>query len=351
MNLEQTALMPSEPKPIVILGSGAIVRHAHLPAYRIAGFEVAAVYDQNQETARSLAKDFGIELVHKDLRRATDYDPAGNVFDLAVPAIAIPEILEKLPNGSFVLIQKPMGENLEQARHIEEICRTKNIRAAVNFQLRYAPYMMALRSALRQSLIGDILEVDCKVTVHMPWEQWDFLRHAPRMEIVYHSIHYLDFVRCILGEPRGVKANTIQHPLSADLHSSRSAAILDYGPMQRAQIVTYHGHRWGPLHQESSFRIEGTEGCAIVQMGLNLDYPKGGEDQLSIWTRDSRTWVEVPPRGSWFPHAFIGTMASVQRWHEDPTQVPETAISDAINTMRLVEACYLSSEEPGTAIP
>lgn len=351
MKLNQRPPMPTKPKSIVILGSGSIVRHAHLPAYRLAGFEVSAVYDRSPETAHSLASEFGIARVHEDLKIAADYDPAETIFDLAVPAVAIPEILEALPEDSFALIQKPLGENLEQAERIVRMCNEKNIRAAVNFQLRYAPYMIALREALRQGLIGEILEVDCKVTVHMPWELWEFLKTAPRMEIVYHSIHYLDFIRCLVGEPRGVKANTIRHPMSADLHSSRSAMILDYGAMKRAQVVTYHGHRWGPEHQESSFRIEGTEGCVIVQMGLNLNYPDGGQDRLSLWTRESKSWVDVPLEGSWFPHAFIGTMASVQRWSEDALRVPETAVVDAVNSMRLVEACYRSSEDPGMPIP
>ncbi len=39
--------MPKHHRPIFIIGAGGIVNDAHLPAYRIAGFEVAGIYDIN----------------------------------------------------------------------------------------------------------------------------------------------------------------------------------------------------------------------------------------------------------------------------------------------------------------
>ena len=43
--LQQAWPMPSTPRPIVIIGAGGIVKDAHLPAYRKAGFLVAGPYD------------------------------------------------------------------------------------------------------------------------------------------------------------------------------------------------------------------------------------------------------------------------------------------------------------------
>ena len=40
------------------------------------------------------------------------------VFDLAVPGDQILPILKRLPHGSPVLIQKPMGRDLADARQI-----------------------------------------------------------------------------------------------------------------------------------------------------------------------------------------------------------------------------------------
>ena len=42
---------PKVARPIVMIGSGGIVHDAHLPAYRKAGFPVAALVDVNREKA------------------------------------------------------------------------------------------------------------------------------------------------------------------------------------------------------------------------------------------------------------------------------------------------------------
>lgn len=349
MTFRQSPLLPKAPTPITVIGAGAIVRHAHLPAYKLAGFPVHGIYDIDLSRAESLAKEFGIGHVYPNLEQAVSSSP-GNIFDLAVPASAIAETLAELPDEAHVLIQKPMGETLTQAETILLVCRQKELHAAVNFQLRTAPYSLAARDIIARGLIGDVLEVDVKVTVQMPWADWSFLELSPRMEIVYHSIHYIDFVRCLLGDPRGVKANTIKHPASPKLHSSRSAVILDYGDYCRAQVVTYHAHDFGSEEQESRIRIEGTEGCIVIQLGLNLDYPAGGPDQLR-YVRKGEPWTNVPLEGSWFPHAFIGTMASMQRWAEDPLAIPETEVHNAFHTMLVVEAAYIDAASPGVPMP
>jgi predicted dehydrogenase len=71
------------------------------------------------------------------------------VYDIAVPPHAITTILPDLPDGAAVLMQKPMGADLAQARAIRQLCRDKGLKAAVNFQLRFSPMMMAVRQAVR----------------------------------------------------------------------------------------------------------------------------------------------------------------------------------------------------------
>lgn len=350
MILKQHPVPPAVKRPIVIIGAGAIVRHAHLPAYAMSGFEVASIFDVRPESAQELAAEFGIPFVANSLEESIERAPKGAVFDIATPAVAILATLDALPDGAAVLVQKPMGEEILQARAIRDLCRRKRLKMAVNFQLRTAPYALAARDLIAQGQIGEILEVDVKVHVHMPWALWYFLELAPRMEIVYHSIHYLDFILCLLGDPKSAKANTFKHPASPKLHSSRSAMLLDYGPDCRAQVVTYHAHDYGPRHQMSQVRIEGTKGAIAFQMGLNMNYPAGAEDWLEYAIAPAQEWTSVPLEGSWFPHAFRGPMSAVMTWAEDDAAVPETNFEDAYRTMALVEACYVDAEKPGTPI-
>jgi hypothetical protein len=55
--------MPATKRPIAIIGAGGIVRAAHLPAYRKAGFNVIGILDVLPEKATALAAEFGIPQV------------------------------------------------------------------------------------------------------------------------------------------------------------------------------------------------------------------------------------------------------------------------------------------------
>src|SRR6187551_3333592 len=76
---------------IGIVGAGAIVEVAHLPAYRKAGLEVAAIYDLDRSRAEDLAGRFGIPRVHEGLDDLLS-DPVVELVDIAVPAVYQPEI-------------------------------------------------------------------------------------------------------------------------------------------------------------------------------------------------------------------------------------------------------------------
>lgn len=349
----QKPVLPVTPRPVVLIGAGGIVHDAHLPAYRKAKFPVVGIYDPNLERASSLAREFSVDRVFPSLQSAVSEAPSGAVFDIAVPAQEIVTVLPHLPAGCGVLIQKPMGEQLDQAGRILDLCRDKQFRAAVNFQLRYAPYVLAARSLIEQGVIGDLHDMEVRVTVYTPWQLWTFLQGIPRLEIVYHSIHYLDLLRSFLGEPHGVYAKTLRHPLSPQLAPTRSTIILDYGDTVRACVSTNHGHVFGLRHQESFVKWEGTHGAIVAKMGLNMNYPKGEPDQMEycvITGSDPPRWESARIEGSWFPDAFIGTMASVMRWTDDPKAKAATAVDDAWKTMALVEAAYRSSERGGEPV-
>lgn len=337
--------MPTAQRPIVSIGAGGIVQNAHYLAYLKAGFAVAKTFDPRPESAEAAAALVGSQVCSQFEEVITE----GAIYDLAVPGSAILETLRQLPDGAFVLIQKPLGETFEQAKQIVALCDEKKLRAAVNFQLRWAPYMLALKDLIGAGSLGEAHELEFKINVHTPWAEWSFLEKAPRMEMVYHSIHYLDFIRHLWGEPKTVKAHSVKDPSSPKLESTRSTVVLDYGEMKRAVVQTYHGHVAPPGHQESYLRIEGTEGAAWVQMGLNMNYPKGAEDRFEYWKQGDPGWSKLDLHGSWFPDAFIGPMAAMMIWAEGGP-APSTEVHDALKTMQLVEAAYQDSDHRGRSL-
>jgi predicted dehydrogenase len=282
------------------------------------------------------------------------------VFDLALPPAAHLEVLPRLPEGATALLQKPMGRDLQEASAILELCRSRGLVAAVNFQLRFSPMMLAVADALRRGWLGRLIDVEVHLNLVTPWHLFPFLKGMERVEIAVHSIHYLDLIRGLLGNPTGVHARTLGHP-STELAQTRTSALLDFAADQRVTLSINHNHDFGRQFQDASFRFEGTEGAAMVKLGLLLNYPEGEPDELWI-TRKSlhsgarrrdpggAAWTQVPLKGGWFPHAFIGTMSNLQRFAAGEDDVLVTSVEDAWHTMALAEAAFASAKAPATPV-
>jgi len=353
--------LPETIQPIIIIGAGGIVADAHLPAYKKAGFTVHGIVNRTKARAEKLAVAFQIPNVYGSVAEAVANAPENTVYDLTIMPEQYIEVLEQLPDGAAVLIQKPMGDYFAQAKEILELCRKKKLVAAINFQLRFAPFVSAARYMIGQGMIGELYDMEVRVTIKTPWEIFPHVIIHPRLEIQYHSIHYIDLVRSFLGDPETVMAKTLKHPAKS-LSSSRTTTLFDYGDTMHAVINTNHDHDFGPHNQESFIKWEGTKGAIKAKMGLLMDYPYGVPDVFEYCLIGEQgpgegasevnapEWKQLELEGSWFPEAFIGTMANLMRYKEGSSAILHTGVEDVIKTMAVVESAYISSDKGGVKV-
>ena len=339
--------LPANPLPIVIIGAGGIVKDSHLPAYRQAGFPVAGIWNRSPDRARNLAREFDIPKVFETLEEVAAQ--TGVIFDIATSPQVHVDMLQALPDGVPVVIQKPMGLDLQVADAILSTCREKNLIAAVNFQLRFSSMMLAVRDAIAAGYFGTLTEIEVHLNLVTPWHLFPNLRDDPRVEIVAHSVHYIDLIQSLVGPPNAVFARSYRHPTSK-LADTRTTAILDYGSDLRVVLSINHHHDFGRAKQDASFRFEGDDGAAVVKLGLLLDYPVGEPDEL-WFARRGGDMQQVPLKGRWFPESFANLMANVQRYLGGEDDRMETTVESAWQTMAIVEACYRSATRPGEPVP
>lgn len=225
-----------------------------------------------------------------------------------------------------------MGETLDQATAIRSLIKEKNCCAGVNFQLRFAPAIQVAKSLIETGALGELVDAEVYVNVFTPWHLWDFLFSSDRMEILYHSIHYIDLFRYLLGEPSGLFARSTADPRYPELSSVRSSI---------------HTHPTESPYQTAYIRIEGTKAMVRIQLGVLLDYPKGQPDKIEIFSyADAQAgWKELPISGNWFPQAFIGSMAEIITSEMQSGYVPVNVVHDAWKTMYWVEEAYSSTRK------
>jgi predicted dehydrogenase len=352
MKIPYKPQLPETSMPIIIIGAGGIVVDAHLPAYKKAGFQVLGITNRTKQKAEKLATQWHIPNVYDTLADAVAAAPENAVYDITIVPENFVQCLEQLPDGSAVLMQKPMGDNYKQSEEILAVCRRKKLAAAINCQLRFAPFVNAARYLIDDGFIGELYDMEIRVTVNTPWQMFPFVFDRPRLEIQYHSIHYIDLIRSFLGDPASVMAKTLRHPAKT-LPSTRSTILMDYGNTIRGVINTNHDHVFGPTNEESFIKWEGTKGAIKAKMGLLMDYPHGVPDKFEYCLLEENkkpSWTIKKIEGSWFPEAFIGSMSHLMRYQEGSSDILRTSVEDVIKTMAVVENAYLSSDAGGIIV-
>jgi predicted dehydrogenase len=335
-------------RPIAIVGAGAIVDVAHLPAYRAAGLEVVGLYDHHHGRAAEVAERHGVARVYQTLEEVLA-DERVEVVDVAVTAAAQPEIVERvLESGRHVLAQKPFAPDPATGQALVDLAKSRGLVLVVNQQLRYDEGMAAAHRMVELGWIGDVTAMSISVNIWTEWTAWPWMLEVPRLEVMVHSIHYHDVVRWFLGEPSLVFSVAGRTPGQAPVGETRSVTTCTYP--SGAVSVVHANHENGTGDNLAAFRIDGSRGAIRGTLGLLYDYPRGRPDTLELSSEMLPTdgWIPYPVGSRWLPDAFLGPMASVLRAVATGS-TPRSSGRDNVGTLRQIERIYTSMER-GTAV-
>ncbi|MGJ9412909.1 Gfo/Idh/MocA family protein [Aeromicrobium sp. CF4.19] len=334
---------PEQRRRIGVVGAGAIVDNAHLPAYAAAGLEVVAIHDLDADRAADVAARHGIATVHSTLSAMLD-DPSVEVVDVAVVAHAQPDIVRAtVAAGKHLLCQKPFTPDLQTGRELVELARAAGVHIAVNQQMRFEEGIAAARSMVERGWIGEPTAMEFRTNIATDFSQWPWLLASERLEVSYHSIHYLDSIRSILGDPERVFCHGGRRPGQAPRAETRTMSTLVYPDGVGAVLHVNHENIAGDVRAE--FRIDGSEGSIRGTIGLLYDYPHGRPDTVELFSRVLPTdgWLPYPVTRRWIPDAFVGPMAGLLAAVAEGGEAP-TAAADNLHTLALVEALYASMQ-------
>jgi len=338
------------------IGAGFIMADCHLVAYRQAGFNPVAIASRSPEKAREVAARHDIPTVYETVDQLIA-DESLEVIDVAVPPDVQVELVRRIADRGRhlkgLLLQKPLAGNFAEARQIVELCHSAGIVLAVNQNMRYDHSIRACRQLLDRGDLGEpvLATIEMRAVPHwMPWQQrqgWVTLRIM--------SIHHLDAFRYIFGDPDRVLASVRPDPRTEFPHEDGIALyILEYEGGLRCSA--WDDVWTGPAKEGAEsdigirWRVEGTEGLALGTIGWPA-YPERQPSTIDFTTtRSPGRWYQPRWDEVWFPDAFAGPMAELLVALEENTQPPISGW-DNLNTMVLVDACYVSAREHRAVSP
>jgi predicted dehydrogenase len=332
---------PHHRLPIAVVGAGAIVDVAHLPAYRAAGLEITGVYDLDAARAEDVARRHELPTVYRSLDELLG-DERVQVVDIAVAPDAQPSIVRAaLAAGKHLLCQKPFVPDVATGQELIGLAERAGLRVAVNQQMRYDEGIAAARAMVDAGWLGEVTAMSFTVNVVTDWTPWPWLVASDQLEIRYHSIHYLDAIRAVLGDPVEVFCAGGRTPGQVVTGETRTMSTLVFPGNARGLVHATHENRTGD--PEATFRIDGSAGSIKGTLGLLYDYPHGRPDTVSVNSRVVPTdgWLPYPVTRRWIPDAFAGPMGSLLRSIATDAPPYPTA-RDNLGTIQLVNALYES---------
>ena len=334
---------------IGIVGTGGIVNYAHLPAYRKAGFQVVGVTDRNREQAERTAKEHRIGKVYASVDELLR-QPEIEIVDIAVyPAEQVAIVEQAAAAGKHLLCQKPFADEYAKAVRSVELAETAKVKIAVNQQMRWDSGIRCARLLIDDGWLGTPTYGSIQVHCKTDWSLWPWIYQGKHVEIMFHSIHYIDSLRYLLGDPAYVFTSGSRAPGETTQAETKTLTVWDYG--SGLQVLIDVCHTTWQDDPYAIFRFEGTEGVIKGTIGLMYNYPTGRPDTLEFMSkRNPGYWFSARLDSMWIPDAFVGPMASLMRSIEDGSE-PETSGRDNLQTLRVVFAEYRSMEEKRAVRP
>lgn len=335
------------------IGAGMIMAECHLAAYAEAEFPVVAIASRTRANAQAVAERWKIPTVH-ETPEALIQDTTVEIVDIAYPPDQQPALIRAAlaqPHVKGILAQKPLALSLEEARTLRDEAEAAGKFLSVNQNMRFDQSVQVLKQLLDDGVLGEpvFAQIDMHAIPH--WQ--GFLEEYDRLTLSNMSVHHLDALRFLFGDPEEVTSLTRTDPRTEFGHSDGIVVTtlrFPGGLMALSLEDVWSGPREEGYEddQHITWRVEGTRGVARGTIG----WPTGAASTLeyaSTAATDGK-WVSPSWDTMWFPHAFIGVMEQLQYAIHTGTE-PVLNVADNVRTMALVEAAYQSIDEGRTVRP
>ncbi len=208
----------TQPIRLGIIGAGLAVRKLHWPALQHMPdkYTVAAVADISEAAARETAAIVGADRIFTDYRALLALPEVEAVL-LSLPIHLTAQLtLEAALAGKHVLLEKPIGSNLEQARQLKERLAPLPVTTLVAENFRYRAEIVRAQQLLQENRLGELILFRLhSVSKADPSNPEEFASTPWRQDIQYRGgpildggVHHAAALRVLGGDVEWVQAFT-----------------------------------------------------------------------------------------------------------------------------------------------
>lgn len=261
---------------VLVIGAGSM-GSTHAAAYAaMDNVKLAGIVDIQTEKKAALAERLGTSVyaTYEEAMRSLD---RVDVVDVCLPTpLHKAYVIKAADDGKHVICEKPLARNLDDARHMIDYCKEKNVRLFVGQVLRFFPEYKEAKRQLDQGAIGDAAVVRTSRIGPLPqaWNHWYADVQKSGGVALDLIIHDFDFLRWCFGEVERVYAK--------GLHG-RGMYALDYALVTlrfASGVIAHVEGSWAHDSFSMKFEIAGKKGI--------LEYDSAKDKPLVVVSRGAK---------------------------------------------------------------
>ncbi len=207
-----------------LLGCGVISQYAHLAALKkAAGVELVAVCDVAEELVRRVASRYEVPRWYCDLEALLSDRDVEAVLIATADQHHVENAIECLRRGRHVLVEKPLGANVEECRQLAEVTAQCGLKLQVGNMKRYDPGIEFAAGFIRERMgwrisvngwyCDSALRPTLQAALRLPplrspeQRSFDpaFKSNKKAYKLITHGCHMVDTLRLFGGEIAAVE--------------------------------------------------------------------------------------------------------------------------------------------------
>ncbi|MDO9542358.1 MAG: Gfo/Idh/MocA family oxidoreductase [Kiritimatiellia bacterium] len=344
---------------LAIIGTGGMA-NGHANSFKsIKGCEVAACCDIVPGRSKAFAEKHGIPKAYTNTEEMLKKERLDGVSIVTIDKAHAPAALLALKYGLRVMCEKPLADNLADARRMAAAARAKKLITAVNFSYRNYPATQMAAKIVSSGKLGRIMHVEGSYLqgwlVGKAWGNWRksekwlwrlSTRHGSAGVLGDIGVHLYDFASFIVGDIAALQCELKTFnkglkrigPYIFDANDSMAAIV----HFNNGALGTLHSSRWATGHANTvALRVYGDKG------GLDINLDRPAPETLRICAGkdvDTNIWwpIQCPPAPDMY-RRFVDAIKSGkqgQAGFEDGARVQaylDASLKSAANGGKLVK--------------
>jgi len=332
-----------------VIGCGGIADRRTIPGMLMAkNAELIAVMDRNKTIAMKVAEEYDVafvceseeELLKKDIDAVYIATPVFCHKDQAIAAICA---------GKHVLIEKPVGLNVAEAKELRDIAQRENVKIGVGMMMRFHTHHQAIREMIAEGKLGEIVSMRAQFSCWYPkiegsWRQIKKLGGGGALMDL--GVHCIDILQYITGtKAYGVTAICDTQTFGYEVDDSASVILKMNNGAHAYVDVNFN---IPDDVAQSRLEIYGTKGSVIADGTLAQE--EVGSVKVSL--ADMTGYDAMQKReeaNSFYLESASGNMYTKEIESFSDSLLNGTgllvSIEDGIWVQEIAEAAYRSSEE------